>query len=205
MTRIRSSVLISLAGALVLAGCGSSPPVRYFTLGGGEAGPAGGAGVLVEVLPPVLPERLNRDAVVIGGAGAGALSLREGDQWAAPLSDEWRGLLDAALWRGSRAADVYAAPVPEGAADLPQYRLALKVDRFEAAADGRVTVEAGWTLRRLPRGRAAVCRVQAAGTAADASTEAVVRALGAAARRVADAAAGSLARLEAGAPDPCTR
>ena len=200
-----SRLAVPLALAVALAGCGASTPLRYHALATGASSPApsGGAQVLVEVLPVAVPERVNREEVVLTTIG-GALDLRAGDRWAAPLADEMRQVVDEALWRRSRAADVYAAPPPPGAAGaLPQYRLALRLERLDTTPDGQAVAEASWTLRRLPQGAQAFCRSGAAETVAGTDTAAAVAALSRATRTVAERIADSLERLNSGPTDPC--
>ena len=186
----------------LLAGCSASPPTRYHALTQ-TTPPAGGGGarMLVEFLPVAVPERLNRDEMVLTGADGG-ISVRESDHWAAPLSDEVRQIVADALWRKSGAADDYKAPLPLSASKLPQYRLSLRIERFEAGPGHAALVDAGWTLRRLPEGSSAVCRVVIPGDAAD-GPDAAARTLSAATARLADAVAESLQRLDQGAATPC--
>lgn len=204
MKTVRLSPFVVLA-SLALAGCGASAPVRYHALGTGadQPGPSGGAAVLVELLPVAVPERLNRDEVVLSG-GTGALTVLDGDRWAAPLADEIRQSVDDALWRRLRAADVYAAPVQASQGNLPQYRIALRIERMEAQPAVGALVEASWTLRRLPQGAASVCRASftsplSGGNPADAAVAAWTEASG----RMARAVAASLDHLNRGSADPC--
>lgn len=193
------------AATLTLAACGASPPVRYHTLTGAapatEVSARGGATLLVEVLPIAIPERINREEIVFAGAGS-TLELRDSERWAAPLADEFRQAIDDALWRRLRAADIYVAPVPPGGS-VPQYRLAVRIERLDAVPGRIAVVEGSWTARRLPQGKSAVCRAGFAATPAAATTEASVAALAAGTARLADAVADSLERLENGADDPC--
>jgi len=149
--------------------------------------------MLVEVLPIALPERLNRDEMVLT-AENGSLSVRDNDHWAAPLSDEIRQMVADALWRQDGAADVYRAPIPAGATSLPQYRLSLRVERFEAAA--QATVEASWSLRKLPQGEAVVCRSSFSQPMSARTPEGAAAALSAGTARLSDAVAASLAGMK---------
>ena len=190
--------------ALLLAGCGASPPPRYYTLVPAAPPPlaAGSARLLVEVLPVGVPERLNREEIVLSGAGP-ALEVRDGERWAAPLADEIRQQVADALWQRLRAADSYAAPPPPGG-PLPQFRLALRLERLEARPDRQAMVEGSWTLRKLPGGQPAACRAGFAVTAADAGTPALVAALSDGSTRLAQAVAASLERLANGQAEPCS-
>ena len=199
MTRITVALLVLLG----LAGCGTSAPVRYHALAG-NAVPLhetqASAAILVEVLPVTIPERINREEIVLTGKD-GRLDIREGERWAAPLADEFRQAVDDALWRLLRAADTYAAPVAPGGG-LPQYRLALRIERFDAIPERAAMVEGSWTVRRRPEGQAAVCRAGFVVPAA-ASVETAAAALAEGTRRLAEAVVASLSHLQAGKADPC--
>jgi len=198
---------VAVAGLLGLAGCGSSPPPRYHALSGGaasvESAGVSSAAMLVELLPPALPERLNRQDLVLGGAEGRPVEVREGDRWAAPLSDEMRQIVADALWRRLRAADTYRAPVALTASPLPQYRLALRVERFDATPGRQALVEGSWTVRRLPQGGPAVCRAGFVVALPGTSPDEAVAALADGATRLAWTVAASLERLHRGDADPC--
>ncbi len=200
--------LLRLAAPLLLAtavaGCGASTPLRYHALSSGGGAPlaSGSAALLVEVLPIAVPERINREEVVLSGVG-GQLEVRSGDRWAAPLADEMRQLVDESLWRQLRAADIYAAPVAPAGNGLPQYRLALRVERLEATPGRQAVAEASWTVRRLPQGQPAICRSGATEPLSASTAEAAVAGLARASARLAEAVAASLGRLHAGTDNPC--
>ncbi|BAE51816.1 PqiC family protein [Paramagnetospirillum magneticum] len=200
LPRLAASLLL----AATLAGCGASTPLRYHALSSGPTAPlaSGSAALLVEVLPIAVPERINREELVLSGPG-GQLEVRAGDRWAAPLADEMRQLVDESLWRHLRAADIYVAPLAITGSGLPQYRLALRLERLEATPGRQAVAEASWTVRRLPQGQPAICRTGATEPLPDASTEAAVAGLARASARLAEAVAASLGRLHAGTANPC--
>ncbi len=176
--------------SVLLAACAGSPPIRHHSLALPAAAGNGGAERLVEVLPVAVPGRIDRAALVLSDA-AGRLEVRDSDRWAAPPSEEIRAVLVDALWRAGRAADIYAAPIPATASALPQYRLAARVERFDAVPGDAATVEISWTLRRLPGGPVAACRAAARAPLPGASAEDAA-ALGAATRDLALRIAGGL-------------
>ena len=153
---LQSAALVSTV--IALSGCGNSPPIHYHPRNSATSPQtSGSAKLLVEILPVALPERLNREEMVLTN-GAGQLDVRDNDHWAAPLSDEVRQILSDTLWGQLGGADVYQAPVAPSATSLPQYRLAVRVERFEAVPGHTAMVQGSWTARRLPQGRAATCR-----------------------------------------------
>lgn len=196
--------MAALAGALLLlAACADPAPLRYHALGG-ESGPrpAGAARMLVEILPVTVPERLNRQEVVLTDA-QGGIDVRGDDRWAAPLSDEVRQMIADTLWRDLSAADIYQAPLPAGALSRPHYRLAVRVERLEGRPGGTAVVSMAWTLRRLPNGPAAVCLAEAARPVAGADVAQVARAASEAVGALAGGIAASLDALDRGEAAVC--
>jgi uncharacterized lipoprotein YmbA len=195
-----------MAAVLVVAavgGCGSSPPVTYHALSQPSAPTSSGqARLLVEMLPVAVPERLNRENMVLTDA-AGRLDVRDIDRWAALPADEIRQIVADTLWQRLGAVDVYQAPVAPSASGLPQYRLALRIERFEAKLGAAATVEASWTARRLPQGHASTCRVSVALPLSDGTAAGAAAALAAATGQMARAVTDSLGRLDQGAADAC--
>ncbi|TWB59709.1 PqiC family protein [Nitrospirillum viridazoti] len=202
------SALAGLTGLVLLAGCGGSTPIRYHALAPqpADAPATGSARVLVEVLPVTVPERLNRTQLVLTDAG-GRLDVRDDDRWAAPVADEMRLALANALWQRLRATDIYQAPVVPAPNGPPQYRLALRIERFDATPGGTAVVDGSWTMRRLPQGAASTCRAGFSLPVAAATPDAAAAALSNGAAQLAAAVADSLSRLDqappGAAPSPC--
>ncbi|MBB6254570.1 PqiC family protein [Nitrospirillum iridis] len=190
-----------LTGLALLAGCGGSAPIHYHALAPQPAGApaAGTARVLVEVLPVAVPERLNRTQLVLTDP-AGRLDVRDEDRWAAPVADEMRLALAGTLWQRLRATDVYQAPVAPAPNGPPQYRLALRIERFDATPGGTAVVDGSWTMRRLPQGAALTCRAGFSVPVTATTTDAAATALSSAAAQLAAAVADSLSRLDQAAP-----
>jgi len=180
--------------ALALAGCGTSPVTHYHALQSGMP-PASGGGAerLVEVLPVLVPAAVDRSELVLTDVG-GRLDVQQSERWSGDLAEQLRGVIADALWREARATDVYAAPVPAGATQLPQYRLSVRFERFDARPLG-ATVAASWTLRQLPDGRAITCRSAEQRGMTGFTADAASQALGAAAMSSAIACAAELAHF----------
>jgi len=196
------TALLALA-VLTLSGCGSSPPVHYHALN--AASPpqsSGSARLLVEILPIALPERLDRVEMVLS-TSAGQLDVRDSDHWAAPLSDEVRQLLSDALWDRLQASDTYQAPVAANASGLSQYRLALRIERFEAVPGRNALVQGSWTARRLPQGQSATCRASISVPLPATSTEAAATALSDGTAQLSRLVADSIDRLNQNNSNAC--
>ncbi len=184
--RLRAAMFATAcAGTLLLGGCASSSEPRYYTLAhGGETGQTGAGGAAgaglpatavatgtasatgavsasqplwIEVAPARVPERLNRQQIVIGGPD-GRVTPLDMARWSAPLPDEWRDALSQRLQIVLGAVDVYQ----QGLSGVqPLYRITTEVVRLDAQPGARVGATVNWTVRRLPDGRTLAGRTQA--------------------------------------------
>ncbi len=158
--------------------------------------------MLVEIVPVTIPERLNREELVLTNEN-GQVEVREGDHWAGPLPDELRQILADILWSQLEAADVYLAPVVPSAGGPPLYRLALRIERFEATPGHAAVVAASWTARRLPQGPSATCRANVTIPLPDRSAGAAAGALAYGAGQLAQRVAASLGAMDRGSTPAC--
>lgn len=146
--RPRAGFLFVLGLALPCGACGTSRPVRYYTLNAdvarAAAPPQAGAGVIG--IPNItLPAYLDRPHIVTTGPG-NRLILAEFDRWAEPLAEAAARVL----------ADHLAAQLPEyrirhrGWLDRTLLDAVISVDvsRFDGALDGAVTLSATWSVQR---------------------------------------------------------
>lgn len=138
---------VLMAGAvLVLAGCGSSPPTRFYALaampGPAEARPAEATPVTVADVR--VPPTLDRREMVRSGEGT-AVIVSGRDRWAAPLDDMSRTVLseDLAVRLPPNAVVPPGAPVPPRTA-----RIVVAITRFEPAVGGRAVLAGSWSLVR---------------------------------------------------------
>lgn len=130
MIRIGHLAII-LGGALVLAACGGSAPVRYYTLvpaadayaptATQSAITPSAAPFQFELLPVGVPAQVDQPQLVVRQGGQGVAVL-DGERWIAPLGDEVRGALSADLARQLHTQDV--SGLPAGARPV----LRIKVD-----------------------------------------------------------------------------
>lgn len=192
--RLRAAVL---ATASILAGCGTSPPTRFYTL---EAiAPAAGAAVVRLASPPLqvravhVPPAWDR-IELLREVGPGQVQVREFDEWAAPLGSSARQALTEDL----------AGRLPSGAVLYPQAARGaetvtgteLTVDILTLRVDGRTaSMQVGWEVRSPPgtgwrRTLPATLEVPMAGDGGDATAQALSRLLG----RLADLIVADLAR-----------
>ncbi|MCQ9375920.1 PqiC family protein [Methyloversatilis sp. XJ19-13] len=185
MIHLRS--LCWIAAALALAGCGSSPPVRYYTLGAVASPASLQADAPSIVVGPIgLPEAVDRLQIVRRIDGTRS-EPADGHRWAGSLKAEMGRRLAAALASARGLARVVA--VPQSSIARPDYTLPVDVLRLDADGFERVTLDAVWTLRRDGRDIASR-RFTASETIGSASYEALATAHG----RLIDALAREIAQ-----------
>lgn len=190
------------AAALLIAGCASSPPTRYYTLSATAPGAAptpdpSTNAPTVAVGPVSLPALVDRPQIVVSDGG-NEVRLDEFNRWASPLQE------NVARVVADELAALLATPrvtllAQSGAADA-QYRVAIDVRRFVSQPGRSAQFEATWNVRRVRddasrSGRSAAnVAIEEAGRAGyDALAGAHSRALAQLARDIA-AAIGELAR-----------
>jgi len=140
MTRIaRACICI---GFLLLAGCASSPAVRYYNLGPATTNPdKPPSSVYIGLGPMAFPEYLNRPQIVIRTATA-ELKFSEFDRWAEPLEKSFTSRLAASIDRQLTLATVVAFPY-SGIVE-PNYRMGGKVLRFDTDESGKALLVVQW-------------------------------------------------------------
>lgn len=147
----RALFLPALAAcALALAACaGVSVPQHLYTLAApapadGEALRPPAPGLVIGVGPVELADYLDRGELAVRGPG-NEINLLEGHAWAGSLRDEFGAALGEALAGLLPGANVARYPWPSSL-DV-DYRLAVRVVRFEGGNDGTARLQARWTLR----------------------------------------------------------
>lgn len=194
-----SALLLAAIGSM--SGCGTSPPVRFFTLAseGPRAAPAGSPAYSVVVGPVTVPELVDRQQLVLR-ASPNRVEIAEQARWAAPLKSEIPRVIADHL--GRLLGDVRTSTFSERASGVPDYRVVIDIQRFETVPGEGATIQALWTVR--PRVGEAVTgqslTSEAAGPGYDELVAAHSRALGAVSREVAAAIAAIRARAPSG-PD----
>ena len=146
---------IWVAFVVVLGGCASSAPLRYYTLSDvpGTAGSAGASAIRVGRVK--IPGELDRSELV-QRIDANRLKIAEQDRWAAPLDEMIRRVLAADLQ--SRTGAASNAPSTSSATSPPASTapstpsasastLSLDIDDFIGDATCTVTLRASWELK----------------------------------------------------------
>ncbi len=138
-------VLLMIAGAAILAGCGSSPPTRFYTLDAVKpestvAGKAPAAAVKVDAVH--IPALLDRRAIVRRQAG-NQLDISSQDHWGASFDEMARGVLTQDLQ--SRMAPGVVIP-PEAPAPQGARGLVVDILSFVPDGSGQVVLTCDWAL-----------------------------------------------------------
>ena len=147
---IRKGLGPVLIAAALCAGCGSPPKERFYTLA-----PAPG------VMPPVAATAQPRTSVAIGPVkvpdaldrpqmvvreGPNRVEILEQQRWAGSLRSEIGRALVAGV--GERLPEAQVSAADSQAARSAAYRVAIDIERFDAALNDSVSVQALWTVRR---------------------------------------------------------
>jgi uncharacterized lipoprotein YmbA len=145
-----SLAVLAMIAAAVCAGCGSAPKDRFYTLA-----PAPGA------MPPVTAGAQPRTSIAIGPVrvpdavdrpqmvvreGPNRVEILEQQRWAGSLRSEIGRALVAGV--SDRLPDAQVSAADSQAARSAAYRVAIDVERFDAALNDSVSVQALWTVRQ---------------------------------------------------------
>jgi uncharacterized lipoprotein YmbA len=143
---VRLAALL-LGVALLLAGCGSSPPSKFYVLTADPVPQRTWTGAAKTVAPNTialgrvsLPGAIDRPQIA-RRKGGNEIVFSEEERWAGPLDDMVRRVL----------ADDLAARLPAGVSLIesaakppPGLTIAVEVSRFDADESGNVTLVARW-------------------------------------------------------------
>lgn len=151
--------IVVAAVALVLAGCASAPPERFYSLSTGMgAAPAAAEktapSYYIEVPAVTVPQQVARNQLVVT-TGAGRVDLLELERWSQSPAAEIGQALSLAVSGELGTIDVFRTPVPEQA---PVYRISTNVQRFESAPGQYALIDAVWSVRKVGSTQVLTCR-----------------------------------------------
>ena len=208
MKRLFNGCSLPVLGlAAMLAGCAAPPADHFYTLAGGATAssapapvpPAGAGTMYVEMLAVNVPAQVQRNQLVVAGAGEGRVEVLDQHRWAGPLADEIGGALSLGVTSRLGAIDVYRTPAPDGAA---VYRISTSVQRFESVPGSHALIDAVWSVRLVGSAAVLTCR-SVLREEAGAGYEAVVAAHRAALGKLAEAIAGAVRNRQGNGPAGC--
>jgi uncharacterized lipoprotein YmbA len=138
----KSPYLVTLA-ILMLAGCGSSPPVHYYGLDSidirytqdKEGSP------VIALGPFRMPEYLNRSQMVTRGSAV-EMIVDDVHRWSEPLNDAVHRVLASNI--DSLLESVIVVAYPSSVLLEIDYRLVGRIDRFDSGQDGLIVLEVQW-------------------------------------------------------------
>jgi uncharacterized protein len=151
---IRLALIPVLCLALALTpGCMASQPTKFYLLSPAPSPQAAGGcprdpRITIGICPASLPKYLDRPQIMTR-AGPHELRLSELDQWAEPLGDNISRVIAQDL-KGLVCAK--AIPLAGAGPGETDYRVALKVIRFDGAPGGEAVLEAQWFVFRQGEG-----------------------------------------------------
>jgi uncharacterized lipoprotein YmbA len=136
------------AASVVAAGCGSSPPLRYYTLT--EVPATARLSAADDVVPirldrVTIPTELDRSQLV-RRIDATRLQIIDGERWAAPLEDTIRRVLSDDL--ASRLPPNMVANPNEPTIGEKRQSLSVDISEFYGDATCAVTLRAAWVLKQ---------------------------------------------------------
>jgi len=185
----KSIRLAALLAAAALAGCGSSPNAKFYTLSSIAAPQpaAATAPYRVAIGAVTVPDVVDRPQIV-ARSGANEVTINEFALWAEPLKSVIPRAIAENLTRELDGAIV--STYPQSASISADCRVQIQVQRFDSALGDAATVELLWTVSP-PKGESksgrSVVREATGGAGYDALAAAHGRALTAVSRDIAAA------------------
>jgi uncharacterized lipoprotein YmbA len=173
MMRSRAVLAILCAVAALVAGCGTSPPARFYTLTASTAPAAAPSNLFIAVGPVTIPAVVDRPEIVVN-VGQNELRMDEFNRWAAPLQDSLARTIaeNLVVMLGTPRVILF----PQQLATDPEYRVAVEVRTFESAPGTAIRLDAVWTLRRAKDGKTETGRTSVRESVPDGSYEALAAA-----------------------------
>ncbi len=153
------SITLCVLVSLLVAACGSSPPVRYFALSSMDSVQRQDPddAVTLGLGPLRLPEYLNRSQLVTRGGGS-ELEVDEFNRWAEPLTLALHRVVSTDVDNMMDGVIVIAFPWEAVVRNEVDYRLLGEVTRFDADRSGRVVLDIQWAISDVPAGVAVLIR-----------------------------------------------
>ena len=157
----------------VAAGCGTSPPARFYTLSSTAAPPAATSNLFVAVGPVTIPAVVDRPEFVVS-IGQNELRVDEFNRWASPLQDGIARTIAENLVAMLGTSRVIL--FPQQLATDPELRVAVEIRNFESLPGTAIRLDAVWTLRRTKDGKTETGRTSVRETVPDGSYDALAAA-----------------------------
>ena len=143
-------VVVIAVLVIVLGGCGSTAPSRFYILHSlsnlttGQQAAVDKHDITIVVGPVNLPEYLDRPQIVTR-ISPSELKLAEFDKWAEPLEHNFSRVLAENLSILLSTDHIFVYPYRKGSVPI-KYHVAVDVTRFDGTPGGNVTLGARWTI-----------------------------------------------------------
>jgi uncharacterized lipoprotein YmbA len=174
------------------AGCGSTPPSRFYTLNAASGTAASPSTLSVLVGPVAVPALVDRPQIVVV-AGANQVRLDDFNRWAAPLQNAIARVVAENLvtMLGTPRVTLSTQTLTADS----DYRATIDVQSFQSAPGEAATLDAVWTVRRAKDGKAETGRTTAREAVAEQSYDALAAAHSRALARLSQDIAGAVRAL----------
>jgi uncharacterized lipoprotein YmbA len=196
MMRRLAAIAMLCSLAALAAGCGSSPPSRFYTLSGTAASAAVPSDLSVAVGPVTIPGVVDRPQMVVS-TGANQVELDEFNRWAAPLQNNISRVVAVNL--GALLGVSRVTLFPQMLSGDADFRVAIEVQRFESSPGEAAVLDAVWTVRRAKDGKSDTGRTTVREAVQEKSLDVLVAAHSRAIGRLSQDIAAAVRALDLGA------
>ena len=140
-------IALSAVYLLVLSACGSSPPVRYYSLNPIDTDYQQDPddAVMLGIGPLSIPDYLNRSQIVTRDVDA-QMRLDDFSRWTEPLADSMHRIVSTDVDNLLHGVVVVMYPYEAVVRSHLDYRLVGDVNRFDADSSGLVVLEIQWAI-----------------------------------------------------------
>ena len=140
-------IALSAVYLLVLSACGSSPPVRYYSLNPIDTDYQQDPddAVMLGIGPLSIPDYLNRSQIVTRDVDA-QMRLDDFSRWTEPLADSMHRIVSTDVDNLLHGVVVVMYPYDAVVRSHLDYRLVGDVNRFDADSSGLVVLEIQWAI-----------------------------------------------------------
>ena len=147
---MRYSFKAIAVGFVLIAGCGTTPPARFYTLSATPAPAATPSNLSVSVGPVSVPAIVDRPQFVVS-TGANQVTLDEFNQWASPLQNNISRVVAENLvaMLGTPRVTLFSQSLGADAG----FRAVIDVQRFESVPGEAASFDAVWTVMRAQDGQ----------------------------------------------------
>jgi len=168
-----AAVIIVCGLAALAAGCGSSPPSRFYTLSGTTTSAVASSNLSVAVGPITIPAAVDRPQMVVS-AGPNQVELDEFNRWASPLGNNISRVVAVNLV--ALLGTPHVTLFPEMLSSGADFRVAIEVQRFDSTPGEAAVLDAVWIVRRAKDGKSDTGRTTVRETVQEKSIDALVAA-----------------------------